>query len=348
MDPSAMAPNIVTNCHDMNNNGSIGIRITGTGSYLPAKVLSNQDLEAMVDTSDEWIRTRTGIVERRIAADDEPTSALGAQACLKALEAAGARPEDVDLIIVATISPDKIFPNTACFIQKRIDAKNATCFSIEAACTGFVYIFTVGAALIQTGLYRNALLVGAEKLSSIINWKDRSTCVLFGDGAGAAFLQACDIKDNCHVYSKLGSDGTYSDILHVPGGGSCIPFSQNVLDQNLHYLTMSGQEVFKLAVTTMVSAANKTLEEGGISIDQIRWLIPHQANTRIIQAVAKRLGLSVNKAYINLDRYGNTSGATIPIALDELVRSGQVQRGDYLLFVAFGGGLTWGANLIRW
>jgi 3-oxoacyl-[acyl-carrier-protein] synthase III len=330
------------------NNGDIGVKIVGTGSYLPEKILTNRELEQMVDTTDEWIRTRTGIEKRHIAAESEPTSALGAAASLRALEAAGLEAGEIDLIIVATISPDKIFPNTGCFIQKRIGADRAACFSVEAACSGFVYIFAIGTAMIQTGIFRNALLIGAEKLSSIINWRDRSTCVLFGDGAGAVVLQACGAEEDTHICSKLGSDGNYTDILHIPGGGSHLPMSQTVLDENLQYLAMSGQEVFKLAVNTMVSAATDTLERSGLTIDEIRWLIPHQANTRIITSVARRLGLPEEKAFMNLSKYGNTSGATIPIALDEIVRGGLVSRGDYLLFVAFGGGLTWGANLIRW
>ncbi len=333
----------------LNNNQNAGIKITGTGRYLPEKVLSNLDMEAMVDTSDEWIRTRTGIEKRHIAADDEPTSALGAAAAIEALAAANMHAADIELIIVATISPDKIFPNTACFVQKRIDAVNAVCFSVEAACSGFVYIMAIGAAMIKSGLFKNALLIGAEKLSSIINWNDRSTCVLFGDGAGAVVIEeAANDDENMHIYSKLGSDGNYSDILHVPGGGSCQPFSQTVLDEKLHFLAMSGHEVFKLAVNTMAAAAKETLEKSNISINDIRWLIPHQANTRIIAAIAKRLDIDEDKVYVNLANYGNTSGATVPIALDELVRAGLIKKGDYLLFVAFGGGLTWGANLIRW
>lgn len=333
----------------LNNHQNAGIKITGTGRYLPEKVLSNLDLEAIVDTSDEWIRTRTGIEQRHIAADDEPTSALGAKAAVEALAAANMNVAAIELIIVATISPDKIFPNTGCFIQKRIGAKNAVCFSVEAACSGFVYIMAIGTAMIKSGLFKNALLIGAEKLSSIINWNDRSTCVLFGDGAGAVVIeQASNDDENMHIYSKLGSDGNHSDILHVPGGGSCQPFSQTVLDEKSHFLAMSGQEVFKLAVNTMAAAAKETLEKSGISIQDIRWLIPHQANTRIITAVAKRLEIDESNVYVNLASYGNTSGATIPIALDELVKAGLIKKGDYLLFVAFGGGLTWGANLIRW
>ena len=327
---------------------SLGVRLIGTGSYLPERILSNHDLEAIVETSDEWIRTRTGIQERRIAADDEPTSVLGAKAAERALEAAGLSAEEIDVIIVATITPDRIFPNTACFVQKQIGAVNATCFAVEAACSGFVYILDIGAALIRAGFAKKVLLIGAEKLSSIINWEDRSTCVLFGDGAGAVVLSACDPADNHFISSKTGSDGNYTDILHIPGGGSQHPFDQKVLDDKLHYLAMSGQEVFKLAVNTMVSAAKDALEHSNITIEDVRWLVPHQANTRIIKSVAKRLGVREDQAYINLHKYGNTSGATVPIALDELVRGGMVEEGDYLLLVAFGGGLTWGASLIQW
>lgn len=327
---------------------SIGVKIAGTGSYLPEKVLTNHDLEAMVDTSDDWIRTRTGILERRIAEDGEPTSWLGAKAALKAIEAAAIRPEDIELIIVATITPDKRFPNTACYIQHQIGTANATCFSVEAACSGFVYILEIGASLIKTGAFRNALLVGAEKLSSVVNWEDRATCVLFGDGAGAAVLTACPPDENSYISSQLGSDGRYADILHIPGGGSAMPFSRKVLDDKLQYLEMSGQEVFKLAVNTMATAAVQTLTKGHVEIGDVRWLIPHQANTRILTSVGKRLGLPNERVFINLQRYGNTSGASIPIALDEVVSGGQVAPGDYILLVAFGGGLTWGANLILW
>ena len=326
----------------------IGVRVVGTGSYLPERVLTNFDLEKMVDTTDEWIHTRTGIDERRLAAPDQPTSALAAAAASGALEAAGMTADEIDLLIVATITPDKQFPNTACFVQRELGASRAVCFSVEAACSGFVYIMEIAAAMIRSGPHRNALVIGAEKLSCIVNWEDRATCVLFGDGAGAAVLQACPPEDNAFVSSRLGSDGIYADILHVPGGGSQTPFSQEVLDGGLHYLEMSGQEVFKQAVTNMVAASREVLAAAGITIDKVRWLIPHQANTRIMGGVAKRLGIPEDRVVINLNRYGNTSAASIPIALDETVRAGLAAPGDYLLLVAFGGGLTWGASLIRW
>ncbi len=327
------------------------MKISGTGAYLPEKILSNVELEKMVDTSDEWIRSRTGIVERRIAADDEPTSALAAKAARRALEAAGISAAELDLIIVATITPDKPFPNTACFVQKRLEAWNAACFSLEAACSGFIYALAVAAALLGSGNpfpFRRALVIGAEKMSSVINWQDRNTCVLFGDGAGAVVIEACPAGETQYLGATLGSNGNHTDILHLPGGGSSLPLSQDVLDRNLHYLQMAGPEVFKLAVNSMVNAAIEVLTKTGVDVEQIRWLIPHQANTRIINSVTKRLGISEDRVYVNLDKTGNTSAATIPVALDEIVRGNLVQKGDYLLLVAFGGGLTWGGSLLRW
>jgi len=325
-----------------------GVKFLGTGSYLPERVLTNFELETMVATSDEWIRTRTGISERRLAAPEQPTSELGALAAQRALDMAGMTPDDLDLIIVATITPDKPFPNTACFIQRRLGAHRAACFSVEAACSGFVYILDIAQAMLRAGPYRNALLVGAEKLSAIVNWQDRNTCVLFGDGAGAAILGRCPPEEDRFLRSALGSDGRYTDILHVPGGGTCQPLTAATMAEGAQYLKMSGQEVFKLAVTSMAAAATQVLRDAQMTVDQVRWLIPHQANTRIIEAVANRLGVPPERAFINLNKYGNTSAATIPIALDELVRAGQVAPGDHLLLVAFGGGLTWGASLWRW
>ncbi len=325
-----------------------GVKIVGTGRYVPDRILTNHDLENMVDTSDEWIKTRTGICQRYIASDEQATSDLAAGAALKALEAADLQPDEVDLIIVATITPDKIFPNTACFVQAKIGASNATCFSVEAACSGFTYMMEIASSMIGSGLYKNALIIGAEKLSSMVNWNDRTTCVLFGDGAGAAVLKACPLEESCFIASTLGADGRHTEILHTPAGGSRIPVTEDVLKQNLNTLHMSGQEVFKLAVTRMGAAAVDTLEKAGVTVEKVRWLIPHQANTRIINSIGKRVGIDPDQVYINVDRYGNTSAASIPIALDELVRDGKVAKGDYLLFVAFGGGLTWGANLIRW
>ncbi len=315
-----------------------GVKFAGTGSYVPERVLTNHDLEQMVDTSDEWIRTRTGIRERRIAAPDEPTSALAYRAAEAALAAAGKTATDLDLLIVATLTPDHPFPNTACYVQEKLGASNTACFSLEAACSGFLYGLQTATALIQTGLYRTALVIGAEKLSSLVDWTDRNTCVLFGDGAGAVVLERTEPESNAVLASSLGADGTFHELLYVPAGGSAMPASHETLDQRLNFIKMNGREVFKLAVGSMVSAANEVLEQTGITIDQIRWLVPHQANDRIIQAVGKRLDIPEERVF----------AATIPIALDEIVRGGHLQKGEYALLVAFGGGLTWGAALIRW
>lgn len=325
-----------------------GVKILGTGSYAPEKVLTNADLEEFVDTTDEWIVTRTGIRERHVAADDQPTSALAEQAARQAMDMAGITANDIDLILVATITPDKCFPNTGCFLQQRLQATRAACFSIEAACSGFVYGLDVCSALLRTGRFKTALVVGSEKLSSIVNWNDRSTCVLFGDGAGAVILQAVPEEDDCYIASHLAADGNHSDILHIPAGGSSMPISREILDNEQQYMVMSGKEVFKLAVRAMASSGRNALAQAGMTHEQVRWCIPHQANTRIVAAVGKELGMPMDRVFVNLDKYGNTSAASIPLALDEVVRTGQVDHGDYLLLVAFGGGLTWGANLIRW
>jgi 3-oxoacyl-[acyl-carrier-protein] synthase-3 len=325
-----------------------GVAIAATGSYVPDRILTNQDLEKMVDTSDEWIRTRTGIRERHIAAADEPCSALAAEAARRALAAAGMEAADLDLVLVATFTGDCVFPNAACFVQERIGARQAACFSLEAACSGFIYGFEVAANLLRSGGYRTALLVGAEKITAFTDWADRNTCVLFGDGAGAVVLKRVPAKEDSLVASKLGADGRYTELLHIPAGGSALPVSAAALAARDVYIKMEGREVFKLAVNAMVSACEEVLQKASVPIEQVRWLVPHQANQRIISSVGKYLGMPEERVYVNVDRFGNTSAASIPLALDELVRGGQVQRGDYLLFTAFGGGLTWGALLVRW
>jgi len=325
-----------------------GVKILGTGSYTPARVVTNHELEGLVDTTDEWIQTRTGIRERHIAADDEPTSAMATAAAERALGTAGLAAAELDLIVVATLTPDHPFPNTACFVQKRLGIDGCACFGLEAACSGFLYGLEVVSSLIRSGMHQNALLIGAEKLSSITDWSDRGTCVLFGDGAGAAVLQRTEPENDAFLASKLGANGQYTDLLQVPVGGSAAPMTHEALDQGLGYIKMQGREVFKLAVNGMVGAANDVLEQAGLTASDLRWLIPHQANMRIIQAVGERLQIPDERVFINLPKYGNTSAATIPIALDEAVRGGHVSRGDALLMVAFGGGLTWGASLIRW
>ena len=325
-----------------------GVRIAGTGAFAPDNVVTNDDLSKKMDTSDEWIRTRTGIRERRIAADDVFTSDLSTGAAKEALENAGVEAQDLDLIIVATLSPDKPFANTASIVQAKLGNTTAMAFSVEAGCTGFVYIYQIAAGMIASGLHKKALIIGAEKLSAVTNWDDRTTCVLFGDGAGAAVLEACAPEESTYIASKMGSDGNYSDILHIPGGGVAQPLSKENFDEGTQFLQMNGQEVFKLAVTNMAQAAKDALAEAGMTIDDVDHLIPHQANVRIISAVGKRLGIADDKVVINVDRYGNTSAATIPIAFHEQIAAGKIKRGDKVLFVAFGGGLTWGANIIQY
>jgi 3-oxoacyl-[acyl-carrier-protein] synthase-3 len=323
------------------------VSIIGTGSYVPEKILTNEDLSRIVDTSDEWITTRTGIKERRIAAKDEHTSDMATKAALKALEQAKISPADVDLILVATATPDMLFPATACFVQKKIGATKAACLDISAACAGFLFGIEIAQQFITSHTYDTVLVIGAEKLTSITNWTDRNTCVLFGDGAGAAILRH---RGRSHgvISTYIGSDGQYSDILFMPGGGSRCPITRENVDLNLQTIHMTGKEVYKQAVTAMLSAAHKALEQAGLAIADISCVIPHQANIRIIEAIADRLGIPLDKFYVNLDRYGNTSAAAVAIALDEANRSGRIKSGDYVLMVVFGGGLTWASTVIEW
>jgi 3-oxoacyl-[acyl-carrier-protein] synthase-3 len=321
--------------------------ITGVGSYVPEKILTNADLEKLVETSDEWITTRTGIKERRIAAANEFTSDLGAKAARRAMEMAGITADQIDLIIVATITPDMPFPNTACLVQQKIGARRVPAFDIEAACSGFLYALEIGQNFIASRNFETVLVIGAEKLSAITNWKDRNTCVLFGDGAGAAILQN---RANSHglLTTALGADGHKADLLSMPGGGSLCPASAQTVADGLHFLRMDGKETFKNAVQAMLSAAKEVLHRCEIDITRIKCVIPHQANRRIIDAVGERLGATPEQIFVNLHKYGNTSAASVAIALDEAVRSGKVQRGDLILIVAFGAGLTWGAAVIEW
>ena len=330
----------------------MSIRIAGTGSYVPDRILTNADLEKMVETSDEWIRTRTGIEERHIAAPDQPTSDLAYHASLKALEMAGITGADLDAIIVATITPDYVFPSTGCVLQDRLGAKGAFCFDLEAACSGLLYSLEVACALMKThpNRYRHVLVIGAEKLSCITDWTNRNTCVLFGDGAGAVVLESSDdaAVPDCLIASDLHSDGSYTEILKLPAGGSRIPTSAETVANHQHFIHMAGKEVFKLAVNAMVSAGRQVLEDSGIAPEAIKLVIPHQANSRIIHAVAPRLGVPEERVFINVNKYGNTSAASIGICLDEAARGGLIEHGDYVLLTAFGGGLTWGALLIRY
>lgn len=322
------------------------VGVIGIGKYLPKKILTNADLEKIVETSDEWITSRTGIKERRLAGKHEATSELAIKAAEEAVEEAHLKPRDLDLIIVATITGDMPFPATACFLQQGLEAKNAVCFDVSAACAGFIYALVIAQQFIARGTYKNALVVGAEVLSSVTDWQDRNTCVLFGDGAGAAVLS--EVKSGGILSTYLGSDGQEVGLLQIPGGGSRDPASRHTLEDRMHYIKMRGNELFKLAVKIMAEAAQKALCQAGLSAADVDCLIPHQANTRIILAVAKRLGLPEDKIYMNIERYGNMSSASTVIALYDAVKEGRVKKGDIILLDAFGAGLVWGACVIKW
>ncbi len=322
-------------------------RIISTGSYLPEGVIANRDLEKIVDTSDEWIIERTGIRERRIASGKQAASDLAYEAASAALKRAHLKARDLDLIIVATITADMPFPSTACVLQSRLGAKNAAAFDVNAACSGFVYGLHIANSFIRSGMHNRILLVGAETLSKVTDWQDRSTCVLFGDGAGAVIIEPT--KEKRGIFSThIHSDGDLGDFIALPGGGSRNPCSKESIRKKLHFIKMKGNETFKVAVRTLEELAVRTLEENDLDPSNLSLLIPHQANIRIIKATAKRLGMPDEKVFVNIDRYGNTSAASIPIALDEAVQSDRVKDGDFLLLEAFGGGLTWASSLIRW
>ncbi|MBN1823287.1 MAG: ketoacyl-ACP synthase III [Endomicrobiales bacterium] len=324
-----------------------GVSILGTGSFLPPKVLTNADLEKMVQTSDEWITTRTGIKERRIADEKTATSDLAIEASKKALEEAGVKAEEIEEIIVATITPDMFFPSTACYVQKGLGIKSCAAFDIAAACSGFIYGMSIAKTHIETGLYKKVLLIGAETLSKITDWTDRNTCVLFGDGAGAMVLGRSENGENGVLSVFMGADGNYDYLLNMPGGGSRNPCCQKTIDERLNFLKMSGKEVFKVAVTKMVEAAEEALRISGKELKDIALVIPHQANKRIIDAIAKKLDFPLERVFVNLDKYGNVSAATTIIGLDEARKDGTVKKGDLVELVAFGGGFTWGATLIK-
>ncbi|MEN8773529.1 MAG: beta-ketoacyl-ACP synthase III [Akkermansiaceae bacterium] len=325
-----------------------GVTIAGTGSYLPEKILTNDDLSKFVETSDEWIVTRTGIKERRIAAEGESTSHLGSKAAEKALKQAGIEAEEIDLIIVATITPDTLTPATACYVQQQLGATKAVAFDISAACSGFLYAMKIAKRMIESGAFENALIIGAEKLSAFVNWEDRTTCVLFGDGAGAAVLRASKEGEGRILATDIGTDGKQTHLLNIPGGGSACPITINNAGEGLATLAMLGKEVFKHAVTRMKNSANLVIERAGLQPDDIAVVIPHQANLRIIDAIASRLAVPNDRVFVNLHKYGNTSAAAIAIALDEAHREGQMKRGDKIVMVAFGAGLTWAAAAIEW
>jgi 3-oxoacyl-[acyl-carrier-protein] synthase-3 len=323
------------------------VSIIGTGSYVPERILTNAELEKSVDTSDQWIVTRTGIKERRIAEKDEHTSDLAAKAALAAIENAGIDANEIDLILVATVTPDMFFPSTACFVQSKIGAKKAACFDVSAACSGFLYALEIAQQFITSHTYNTILVIGADKLSSIVDWKDRNTCVLFGDGAGAAILRH---RGGGHgvIATHMGSNGDLSDILYIPGGGCRFPIAADNLDQRLNAIKMNGKETYKQAVNAMLNAANTVLEESGLNYDDLACIIPHQANLRIIEAIADRMEVPLERFMVNLDRFGNTSAAAVAIALDEAHRTGRMKVGDYVLLVVFGGGLTWASSVIQW
>lgn len=323
------------------------VGIIGTGKYVPERILTNKELEAMVETNDEWIVTRTGIKERRLASAEEATSDLALHASLKAIAAAGLTAEDIDLIVVATITPDMFFPSTACLLQDKLGAKRAAAFDLSAACSGFIYGLATGSSMIANGMYKNVLVVGAETLSRITDFTDRNTCILFGDGAGAVVLGRVEEGRGFQSF-ELGADGSGGELLKVSGGGSRVPASEESIQTKQHFIHMAGNDVFKFAVRIMGSAAEEALIKAGLTKDDIDLLVPHQANIRIIQSALNRLNLPEDKAMINLEKYGNMSSASIPVALAEAVEQGRVKEGDRLMLVGFGGGLTWGASVLVW
>ncbi len=320
--------------------------IIGLGKYLPEKRLTNQDLEKIVDTTDEWIISRTGIKERRLAREDEATSDMATEAAKRALENARLKPEEIDLIIVATITPDMFFPATACLVQQKIGARTVPAFDISVACSGFIYGLAIANQFISSGTYKHALVIAAEKLSTITDWSDRNTCVLFGDGAAAAVLGQVDEGGILSVY--LGADGRQGDLIKLPAGGSRMPATKKSIEEKQHFIKMNGSELFKHAVRIMADAALEATRPLGITAEDISLVIPHQANIRILLAAAKRMGLSEEKIYLNIEKYGNMSAASSAIALVEAVEEGRIKKGEKILLDAFGGGLTWGAIVIEW
>jgi 3-oxoacyl-[acyl-carrier-protein] synthase III len=323
------------------------VSIIGTGSYVPQRVLTNAELEKMVETNDEWITSRTGIKERRIAEKNEATSDMAAKAALAAMEDAGISGEEIDLIILATITPDHFMPSTACIVQTKIGATKAACFDISAACSGFLYAIEIAQQFITTRTHNTVLVIGVDKLSAIVNWKDRNTCILFGDGAGAAILRH-RAQGHGVIATRMGSNGNLADLLSVPGGGSACPITPENAGDALNCIKMEGRETFKHAVTNMVESARQVLDDAGLTGADLACVIPHQANLRIISAVAERLDVPLDRVMVNLDRFGNTSAAAVAIALDEANRTGRMKVGDYVLLVVFGGGMTWASSVIQW
>jgi len=322
-------------------------RIIGTGSFAPKKVLTNHDLEKMVDTSDEWIFDRTGIRERRVCEKGQTTSDLAYEASVRALKAAGVSAQDLDLIIVGTLTPDSAMPSLGCVLQAKLHAKKAAAFDIYAACSGFLYGLSIADGFIRSGMHHTILVVGAEALSRYTDYADRTTCVLWGDGAGAAVVQRHAGKRGI-LSTHLHSDGSYGDVLHIPGGGAAHPATHDTVDKRMHYIKMKGNETFKIAVRALEDVVQEALDHNKIKAEDIDLLVPHQANLRIIQAMAKRLNMPMERVVLTIHKYGNTSAASIPMALDEAVRDGRVKENKLILLEAFGGGLTWASALIRW
>ncbi len=331
------------------NPAQSSVFIRSLGVYTPEQKLTNDDLSKIVDTNDEWIKTRSGIAERRIAGPNENPSDMGAKASAQALKNAGLKPEDIDLLIVATMTPDVPFPSTACILQAKLGLRrDIPAFDVSAACSGFIFALQVGSDMLRSGNYRRALIVGSEKLSGVLDWQDRTTCVLFGDGAGAAILELTDTPNVGILGNMLGSDGYNAELIHSVAGGSAKPATPETIQNREHCLRMNGKEVFKLAVRVMSESCQRVLNTCGVTSDQVAWFIPHQANARILEAVAGQLNVGLERFPSNLDRFGNTSAASIPLALEEAWREGKIKHGDLILLVAFGSGLTWGATLLRW
>ena len=331
------------------SSAELSVFIRAIGVHTPERTLTNAELSKMVDTSDEWIKTRSGIAERRIAGPGENPSDMGAKAAAKAIQRAGLTPADVDLLIVATMTPDVPFPSTACLLQAKLGLRrDIPCFDVSAACSGFVYALQVAKDMMRSGAYRRALVVGAEKLSSVVDWSDRTTCVLFGDGAGAALLETTTEKNVGLLGNLLGADGNNAELLHCVGGGSAAPATADSLRDGKHFLRMNGKEVFRHAVRVMAESCERVLAKCDVKSEQVAWFIPHQANIRILEAVASQLNVGMDRFPSNLERYGNTSAASIPLALEEAWQGGKIKHGDLVLIVAFGAGLTWGATLLRW
>lgn len=324
------------------------VELVGTGRYVPSKVLTNADLERMVDTSDEWIRERTGIRERRIANSMETVAFMSKAAATQVLEDAGIGPDDLDAIVIGTCSPDRLLPATACDLQALLGASQAAAFDVSAACSGFLYALSVAEGMIASEMARHVLVIGAERLSTITDYQDRATCILFGDGAGATLVRRANDGRRGILSGYLKTDGSLAELLYRPGGGGCHPPDERLLTDRSYYIKMAGREVFKRAVLSMADACDQALSRAGLTASDIDLLIPHQANIRIIEATAKHAGVPMDKVYVNIDRYGNTSAASIPIALDECVRSGRIGEGATVLMVAFGGGFTWGSMVVRW